>query len=267
MTPLLFLGIRFICAGLIVGSFDLLSAKKLSDKDIIGILLTGSLLGIQTSLWGIGLYHAQHLGIGSFLVSLSFLLIPVTGMLFGLSVQRSTWFALSIAGVGLLLLFSNRDFTLRLSDSYFLLSAILYAFYFNCNGRLSGHVPTILLTSYQLVIAGFVCFAGYFIFEFNSEQTFNALFSVLGWVLASILIATSLRFFILVKALSMKPKSQGALIMTLEPIWVTLLAVIFFEETLTSIEICGIILICIALLTNTGVGLRHLRWLVKLNVK
>ncbi|MBL4765411.1 MAG: DMT family transporter [Colwellia sp.] len=259
MTPLLFLSIRFILAGMIVGVVDIKAICQLSTKNVVNIIITGALLGVQTSLWGIGLYYAEHLGIGAFLISLSFLLIPVIGMLFGLPVQKSTWFALAIATIGLLLLCIRDGFHWQLSDGYFLMSTLLYAFYFNLNGRLSAHIPAIPLTACQLIVAGAVCFLGYWFFESDIAFSLDAIYPVLAWLLASIFIATSLRFFILVKALSMAPKAQGALIMILEPVWVTLLGMIFFGEQLSSQEILGMGFISLALLVNTGVFIRFIK--------
>lgn len=259
MTPLLFLGIRFVLAGFIVGVVNIQAIKDLNSKDIKNIIITGAILGVQTSLWGIGLYHAEHLGVGAFLISLSFLLIPVVGMLFGLPVQKSTWFSLAIATMGLMMLSLRDGFTWQGSDGYFLLSTLLYAFYFNLNGKLSAHISAIPLTACQLIVAGLVCLLGYGLFEASIEQSLEAIYPVMIWLLASIIIATSLRFFILVKALSMAPKAQGALIMILEPVWVTLLGMMFFGEQLSRQEVLGMGLISVALLINTGIFVRFLK--------
>lgn len=253
MSPLFFLAIRFVLAGIIVGLADIKAIRNISKRYYSHIFITGMLLGVQTSLWGVGLYHTEHLGVGAFLISLSFLLIPVVGMLFGLPVAKSTWYALAIATVGLLLLCVRDGFHFQVSDGYFLCSTLIYALYFNVNGKLSARIPAIPLTACQLVVTGMVCFIGYLSYELHIEQSINEIYPVMLWLIASIFIATSLRFFILVKALSMAPKAQGALIMILEPVWVTLLGMLFFGEQLSTQEILGMGLISVALLINTGV--------------
>jgi len=208
MTPFFFLGCRFIAAALVVMVLDLDAFTGLSRAQIRRALVAGSVLGLQTLLWVLGLFHAENMGVGAFLVSLGFLLTPVLGaLLFRVSTYPHTWVALLVATLGLGFLSLNRGLDLSLSDSLFLACAVVYAFYFNFNSRYSAQIPAIPLTVLQLAAAGAVTLAASLAVE---PAPTADVFSVLGWFVASVLIATSLRFYLLVRAQATAPVAHGA---------------------------------------------------------
>lgn len=262
LAPMLFLWIRFWGAALIVGMGDPKALWSLSATQRRRALITGMVLGLQTSLWALGLYHAEHLGVGAFLISLGFVLIPVVGaLLFGMRSRPYTWVAVLVAVPGLGFLSLDNGFEFSVSDILFLASAVLYAFYFNFNGRYSAAIPAIPLTAIQLAGAGLVALAGSVIFEsaFTELRHTPVGLSVIGWVVASILIATGLRFFLLVKAQASAPEAHGAVIMTLEPVWVALLGALWFGEQMSQTQLLGSGLIFCALLINAGGSELHRR--------
>ena len=79
-----------------------------------------------------------------------------------------------------------------------------------------------------------------------------------GWILASALIATSLRFFLQTYGQGLTPASHAALIMVLEPIWTAMLALIWFGEKMHGLQALGCALIFAALLVSRW------RWIHKL---
>ena len=74
--------------------------------------------------------------------------------------------------------------------------------------------------------------------------------NVIGWLLASILIATSLRFSLQTYGQGLAPVSHAALIMVLEPVWTTLAASFWFEESMAAAQMTGCGLIFSALLIS-----------------
>lgn len=248
MSPMFFLAIRFISSGLMVGAMTPVKVIRTSASNRWRALVTGSVLGVQTALWGLALMLSDGLSVGAFLISLSFLLIPVTGLLFGYRAQAHTWLAIAIAMPGLALLALRNGFALVDSDILFLASAILYALYFNINGRLCQGIPAVTQTCYQLIAAGTVCFVAYLFMEVDIEQS---VYSVWHWLALSIVLATCLRFFLLLKAQSMAPEGQGAIVMTLEPVWVAILSAWWLNENLSNMALSGMGLIFLALVVNS----------------
>ncbi len=261
MTPFFFMGSRFLLAAAIVAAMDLKGLTALTATHIRRALVTGTVLGLQILLWVLALYHAENMGIGAFLMSLGFLFTPVLGaLLFKVSTHGHTWVAIGVATLGLGFLSLNQGFDLGYSDTLFLLAALVYALYLNLNSRYAAMIPAIPLTGLQLAAAGVVTLTASLLTE--PAPTMGVV-SVLGWFAASVLIATSLRFFLLVVAQATAPVAHGAVIMTLEPVWTALLGIIWFGERMNWMQFLGCVLIFGALVVNAvGNSLRLRRQLV-----
>ena len=99
-----------------------------------------------------------------------------------------------------------------------------------------------------MLSASIACVVAYLTFELDAKQELSA---VWHWVLLSVVLATWLRFFLLLKAQSMSPEGQGAIVMTLEPVWVALLSILLLKETLSVAALSGMAIIFVALLVNS----------------
>lgn len=60
-----------------------------------------------------------------------------------------------------------------------------------------------------------------------------------GWFAASVLIATTLRYWLLTHALSKMTTAHAALMMLLEPVWTLLLSTLFYSEPLGGAKLAG----------------------------
>lgn len=260
MNPFFFLGSRFVLAALVVALMNPQALKALTRIQVRRALVTGTVLGVNLLLWVLGLYHAESMGIGAFLVSLGFLLTPVIGvLLFRVSTHPHTWIALCVATCGLGLLSLSKGFSPSLSDNLFLASAVVFAFYLNFNSRYAANIPSVPLTVIQLTAAGLVTL---FASALTEPAPTVEVTSVLGWFAASVLIATSLRFFLLVKAQTTASVAHGAVILTLEPVWTALLGMVWFGERMNHMQLSGCALIFGGLLVNAvGNSLRLRRQL------
>ncbi|MDU8924191.1 DMT family transporter [Pasteurellaceae bacterium LIM206] len=68
-----------------------------------------------------------------------------------------------------------------------------------------------------------------------------------GWLAASVLIATSLRFLLQTIGQKLCSISNAALIMLLEPVWTLILSAVLFSEVLSwqKLSGCGLILLAL----------------------
>ena len=121
-------------------------------------------------------------------------------------------------------------------------------------------MPALSLTTLQLLSVGIVLTAVSWVVE---EQTLSLDAPILGWFLASVLLASSLRFFLQIKAQGMTTPSHAAVILMLEAVWTALLAAWWFNETMSALQLTGCALIFAALLINRWYWVRKvlLRWL------
>jgi len=123
----------------------------------------------------------------------------------------------------------------------------LFAIQYTYNNRVVQNVPAIILTSIQLLVVGIAATVVSF---FTEEWPSHVSQEVVAWFFASVLIATSLRFFIQTYAQQFAPASHGAMILTLEPILTASLAIVWFGESMAVIQLVGCALIFSALIIN-----------------
>ena len=248
MPPILFIGIRFLLAGLVLAMLGLRAFKKLSAQALKRSLMTGTVFAIAMMFWIMGLFNAEHVGEGAFITSMGVVLVPIMARwIFGDTPPLSTWMALPVAISGLALLSLDNGLHLDSGQLFFLAAATIFALHFNLNTRMVAEVPALVLTSIQLMVVGMVALmVSWHVEEWPIELSGN----IWGWLLASAIIATSLRFYLQTFAQGLAPASHAAVILTIEPIWTTLLAGWWFGEIMSTVQLAGCGLIFSALLIN-----------------
>lgn len=250
LPPLLFMGVRFLLAGLLLGSIGYGPLRRLDAAQRLRAAGVGVVMGVAMLCWIMGLFHATHVGVGAFITSLGVILAPLAGrLLFAVHVSRSTWAAAAVATAGLACLSLQKGGAVHFtpSDAFFLACAAGLAVHFNLNTRFAARIPVLPLTAVQLGMVGAMALLTSTLVERWPASIGG---ETLGWLLASILIATSLRFFLQVKAQSMAPVSHAALVMTLEPVWTALVATVWLGERMSGVQLGGCALILCALLIS-----------------
>ncbi|MBZ5487118.1 DMT family transporter [Halomonas aquamarina] len=261
MPPLLFIGTRFLLAGLILLGFAWPTLRRMPARRIRRGLFVGLLFSVAIGFWIVGLETSSHLGESAFINSLGILLVPVVArLLFGDRPPRSTWVALPVALMGFALLSLNAGFRVETSQLLMACAALCFAFLINVNTRVVRNVPALPLTTLQLLGVGGVLTLTSLAFE---RQPVALDTSILGWFLASALLASALRFFLQITAQGMTTPSHASVILMLEAVWTALLAALWFRETMEPLQLLGCGLIFTALLINRWYWVRKviLRWL------
>ena len=251
LPPLLFIGARFLLAGIILAIAGKNQWSLLTPQGLKSSLSVGVCFAMAIMLWVTGLHNTEHLGEGAFITSLGIVLVPLIALLAFKEAQPTTiWIALPVAVFGLFLLAfksSETTFNIESGQLFFLAAAIIFAIQYTLNNRIVKYVSAILLTSIQLLVVG----VSATILSFFTESWPQSITpEVTGWFLASVIIATSLRFFIQTYAQKFTPASHGAMILTLEPILTASLASVWFGESMTFIQLIGCGLIFSALIIN-----------------
>ncbi|MBK8972993.1 MAG: EamA family transporter [Hahellaceae bacterium] len=246
LPPHLFIGIRFTCASIVLVLLFWKRHAILRHTPLRPILLSGALFAGALTLWIGGLYHTRQLGVGAFLTSLAIVLVPVASqLLFRERVAFQSWLAIPISFSGLALLALEEAITFESGQLYFLTAALLFSVHFTMTSQVARQVPAIPLTSCQLMFAGLV---NLIVSPFIETAPNEVASSIWVWVAASVLLATCLRFSLQFFAQSLASSSHAAIILTLEPVFTTLLAYLWFAETLSLWQGIGCSLIFMALL-------------------
>jgi drug/metabolite transporter (DMT)-like permease len=248
MPPILFIGTRFLLAGIVLALLGLSAFKTLSAQALKRSLMTGAVFSVAMMCWIMGLFNAHHVGEGAFITSMGVVLVPIMARwIFGDTPPASTWIALPVAVAGLALLSLDNGLHLDSGQLFFLAAATIFALHFNLNTRMVAEVPVLVLTSIQLIVVGIVALSVSSNVEVWPEQVSG---NIWAWFLASAVIATSLRFYLQTFAQGLAPASHAAVILTIEPIWTTLLAGWWFGEVMSVVQWLGCGLIFSALLIN-----------------
>jgi len=248
LPPFLFMGARFALAGLILIVLGPREVLALGRRDLRRALTTGLAFGVAMLCWIQGLSRAPHLGVGAFICSLGVVLIPVLGRLvFRADISGRTWVSAGLGAAGLALLFSPTGFRPTASDAFFAASAVVFALHFNLNARYASRMPVRALTAIQLTVVGAMGLAASLLVEHGPARIGIA---TLGLVAGSIVLCTSLRFLLQVKAQSIAPLGHGAVLMALEPVFTALLAAAVLGERMAGTQQLGCGLVVVALVLN-----------------
>ncbi len=253
LAPLLFMALRFTCAGLIIGALGWSALRALTRPEWKTACLVGSLFGVALTFWILALEMTTHVGVGAFLTGLGVVLVPLISLLFGERSGPYVFYSIPVVIAGLACLSLDSEFHMGLAEVFFLLSALLFSLTFILNSRAAARLPILPLTAIQLLITGLITgVISLFLEEWNFDQPAE----IWGWLIASALIATSLRFAVQTKGQSLAPASHTAIIMTLEPVWTALLAAVWLGESMSLLQFSGCALIFLAMLVNRWPAVR-----------
>ncbi len=254
MPPLLFIGSRFLLAGVFLALFSKRSLLGLNPQQWLASAQVGILFGMSMCLWIFGLFYAKNLGEGAFITSIASILVaPISYFIFKAKVERSNWFALPIAFIGLGLLGLENGFHPEPSQLFFLGAAVLLSLTFILNGRAAARMSAAALTAISLSFVGIIAI----IISASSEtwpETTTLL--MIQWLLLSALIGTAARFLLQTYAQGLTTPSHAAVIMILEPIWTALIAAAWFNERMSELQLIGCSLIFAALIINRWSSVR-----------
>ena len=254
MPPLLFIGSRFLLAGIFLALFSKRSLIGLNPKQWLASAQVGVLFGLSMCLWIFGLFYAKNLGEGAFITSIASILVaPISYFIFKAKVERSNWIALPVALIGLALLSLENGFQPESSQVFFLAAAILLSLTFILNGRAAARMSATALTAISLSFVGIMAIIISAFLETWPQQTTS---SMIQWLLLSAVIGTAARFLLQTYAQGLTTPSHAAVIMILEPIWTALIAAAWFNERMSGLQAIGCSLIFAALIINRWSNVR-----------
>lgn len=256
LPPLLFVGLRFLAAGLILCAF---CGRRIDCLRGDWLLLrqgasTGLLLGAGMMCWIMGLHFTTAMGAGAFIASLGVVIAPIIArLLFGVRIPRSTWLAIVVATLGMACLALQKGMTVQLADLFFFASALCFSVQFTLNSRFAGRLPVLPLTAIQLLVVGLVSLAASCLAEDWPAQVDAGTWL---WLATSVLVATALRFYFQIWAQGRTTMNHAAFIMTLEPVWTALLAMVWLGERMRPVQLLGCALVLCALVISRWPALR-----------
>lgn len=254
LPPLLFLGSRFLIAGLLLATVGSASLRSLSTQQWRSEATVGVFFGVAMSCWIMGLFYTTSLGEGSFITSMAVVFVaPLCLLFWGDKPPTSTWVALPLSIAGLALLALGNGFRPETSQLFFLISALLLAVTFILNGRAAANTPALALSAIQLAIVGLIALPLSLLWE---SWPLALTSDMILWLTLSVLVGTSARFLLQTYAQGLTSPAHAAVIMVLEPMWTASIAALWFDERMTTQQIIGCALIFTSLLANRWSAVR-----------
>lgn len=266
MPPLLFMALRFLLAGLLLGAIGYRELSLLNKEACKRAIKVGLVFGAGMSCWVMGLFLGTHVGEGAFLTSLGVVLVPIISrVVFGEHQPRSIWYALPVATAGLALLSLKNGFRPEAGQIFYVVAAAIFALYYTLNTHAANtrqvstadgnvqhreKIPALPLTAIVLTTVGLLTSVLSLGLEPWQPTFMNFTAEMAGWILASVVLGSAARFLLQTHAQSLSNHSHGVVILVIEPVWVALLAAGWFGETMTATQLAGCALIFASLLIN-----------------
>ncbi|MFT3875909.1 MAG: EamA family transporter [Propioniciclava sp.] len=242
MPTYAFLGIRFTCAALIMLPFC--RGAGLRREHWRPMLISGALFALNLCLWVFSLSVSPTLSEGAFIMSLSMVFVPLTAWaMMRTRPSRAYWECLPVAIVGLALLSLQIPIHTHPSQGWWLLTAAGQSIWFVYSSNRAREVPLLPLSAVQMGMTGI---AGVTISLTTETWTQPMTLPVFGWLAASILITTCLRFAVQLRGQKYAAVANAAIIMMLEPVFTALAATLWYGEQLPPQKIAGGVLIIVA---------------------
>lgn len=281
MPPLLFMAIRFLLAGALLVPFAWRQLRRLNRQQVMRSIRVGLVFGVAMSLWVTGLHLTDHVGESAFLVSLGVVLVPVIArVVFKEKPPLSTWLALPVAITGLGFLSLENGFRPEPGQMFFVIAAVIFALFYTLNTRAANagssinaqgvtidrpRVPALALTTLALLTVAAVTGSISLLRETPQMPAVDFNLMLWNWIILSALVGTAGRFLVQTYAQSLSSHSHGVVILVVEPVWVALIAMGWFGESMSAFQMVGCGLIFAALLINRWQVLRQLlkTWLFK----
>ncbi|MDY5588795.1 MAG: DMT family transporter [Arcanobacterium sp.] len=248
ISPFDFLGVRFAMAGVVAAVIFWPRLRRAGWGAWKYGLILGALYTAGQELQTLGLQFTSA-SVTGFLTGMYVVLTPVVAYLvFRTRQNPKLWFAVGLATVGMAVMSLN-GFALGIGEVTVLVSAVIYAIHVVLIERFVKHADPIVLTAVQMIVVGFFSMLialpggvelphGDFLVRDWAVIAYMAIFSGIG----SLLLQTW--------AQSHMSATRAAIVMTSEPVWSALFAVVLIHELITPRVVLGGTLIVGAMLVS-----------------
>ncbi len=244
--PYYLLFFRFIVASTVLGTVMFKQIRNASKKDIKAGFIIGLFLFAGFATQTVGLQYTEA-GKQAFITATNVVMVPF--IYWGISKKRPDKFEvfaafLCLTGIGILSL--NRDFTMNIGDLLTLICAVLFACHISSTGYFAKESNPYVISVVQMATATILSLIFALIFEgTNFSLETNTMIPILYLALFSTMAA----FLIQTVAQKYTSSTHTAIILSLEAVFGSTLAIIFLKEAVTVKFFIGCLAILISVIT------------------
>lgn len=234
LAPIDFLALRFSIAAVVMTAVFWRQLRALSRRDVKFGMLLGVLYGLAQVLQTVGLAHTEAARSG-FITGTYVVLTPVfAAILLRERISVPTWCAVALATGGLAVL-SLQGLSVGYGEALTLAAAAIYALHIIGLGRFSSLDNVAGLSAMQMIVIAVVCTAGAAPGGIDLPHGASAWTSILYMAL----IAGAVAIWAQTWAQARLPATRAAIVMTLEPVFAAVFAVLFGGESMTGRMLVG----------------------------
>ncbi len=253
--PFTFNALRFALGALVLIPFILreLDLKNFRNRNIPaknfrallwGGLVAGIILFSGSTFQQIGIVYTTA-GKAGFVTGLYVVLVPILGYFLHKPSSIQAWLGTVLAIVGLYFLSVTSDFSINKGDFFVLIGAFFWAIHVQLIGRLSNRLPVISLAMLQFITCAILSLLSALIFE---QPNFKAIHQALIPLLYGGLFSVGIAFTLQIVAQRDAHPTAAAILMNLESVFAALGGWLLLNETLTSRNLFGCMLILLGML-------------------
>lgn len=241
----LFLGLRFILAGLILLPFCYKSIVAMRVKPLLYCAAVGCILGVALQIWIVALSMDEGVTEGAFIMSLAMIFAPIVSwVMFRVKPNKAFWLAWPISIIGMMLLTLTDGWSIELSQAYFVLASVSLSIHFVLNKKLTANIKPLVSICIQLFFVGFVSLL---VVSVTEQADFTWSTELILWFLLATILITSVRYLLQTMGQSAINMETAALIMILEPVWAMCFSYLVLDEWIELQKLFGASLILLSL--------------------
>lgn len=241
VPPTDFLAVRFTIAAVVMAAAFHKALRRLTARDLrLGVVL-GVLYGAAQVLQTMGLQHTDA-SVSGFITGTYVVLTPVLGaLLLRDGITPMAWFAVGLATVGLAIL-SLRGLAVGLGEAQTFIAAIIYALHILALARWSTSNTAVGLATVQAGVIAVICV----VVALPGGLTLPATGGQWASMIYMAVVAGAFALWAQTWAQAHITATKAAIVMSLEPVFAALFAVLFGGESLTGRMLLGGALVIVA---------------------
>ncbi len=266
ISSMLFIGLRFLVASLIILPFAFYKLKKIDRQQFKMGLILGFLLFIGFAFQTVGLKYTTASKSGfvtgsavMFIPLIQFLIErvkPSLAQIIGSFIVLIGLVFLSVSGSSLSNFFEELGGNFNIGDFLTLLCAISYAMYVIYLDLTSRKVDVLNLVFMQIFVTSVLAFIfSFFLAGINFEEVkFNLTKELLFGLLYTSILATVITTLLQTKYQKEVSPTNAGIIFSFEPVFAAIIAVIFLGDVISGFTTAGCILIFTGLIVSEVIG-------------
>ncbi len=231
--------------------------KQAKKQLLLGGFVCGIILVFASYFQQAGISAGTSAGKSGFITAMYVVMVPIVGIFFGKKMRPFLWLCVGLAAVGMYCLclasFSEgiggilSQFTMEKGDLLTFFCAICFTFHIIAVDRFVTGIDGVFLSCVQFLFAGGI---GLLMMVLTEKPTLPGIVAAGGAILYAGLFSCGIGYTFQILGQSSTPPAIASIMMCLESVFAVLSDTLFLRTPMTLEEICGCIIMFVAILCS-----------------